>query len=89
MIMNFISHIGKYKALFTTVVVWYACPMGSGTIRRCGFVGIGVALLEEVCHCLGGLWGLVVLNLHLVWKRPSSWLPVEESPILGYLQIKM
>jgi hypothetical protein len=24
---------------------------GSGTIRRCGFVGIGVALSEEVCHC--------------------------------------
>ena len=28
--------------------------MGSGTIRRCGFDGIGVALFEEVCHCLGG-----------------------------------
>ena len=27
---------------------------GSGTIRRCGFVGVGVALLEEVCHCGGG-----------------------------------
>ena len=25
-------------------------PVGSGTIRRCGLVGIGVALLEEVCH---------------------------------------
>jgi hypothetical protein len=24
---------------------------GSGTIRRCGFVRVGVALLEEVCHC--------------------------------------
>ena len=23
----------------------------SGTIRRCGLVGVGVALLEEVCHC--------------------------------------
>jgi hypothetical protein len=28
-----------------------AWPTGSGTIRRCGFVGVGVALLEEVCHC--------------------------------------
>jgi hypothetical protein len=28
---------------------------GSGTIRRCGLVGVGVALLEEVCHCEGGL----------------------------------
>jgi hypothetical protein len=24
---------------------------GSGTIRRCGLVGVGVALLEEVYHC--------------------------------------
>ena len=23
---------------------------GSGTIRKCGLVGVGVALLEEVCH---------------------------------------
>ena len=23
--------------------------------RECGFVGVGVALLEEVCHCGGGL----------------------------------
>jgi hypothetical protein len=28
---------------------------GSGTIRRCGLFGIGVALLEDVCHCGGGL----------------------------------
>ena len=27
----------------------------SGTIRRCGFVEVGVALLEEVRHCGGGL----------------------------------
>ena len=32
-----------------------AWPMGSGTIRRCGFVGVCVALLEEVCHCGGRL----------------------------------
>jgi hypothetical protein len=25
-------------------------------IRRCGLVGVGVALLEEVCHCGGDLW---------------------------------
>jgi hypothetical protein len=24
---------------------------GSGTIWRCGLVGVVVALLEEVCHC--------------------------------------
>jgi hypothetical protein len=28
---------------------------GSGTIRRCYLLGLGVALLEEVCHCQGGL----------------------------------
>jgi hypothetical protein len=33
----------------------YAWPMGNGTIRRCGLVGIGVALLEETCHCTGRL----------------------------------
>ena len=27
---------------------------GSGTVRRCGLVGVDVALLEEVCHC--GNW---------------------------------
>ena len=26
-------------------------PIGAGTIKRCGLVGIGVALLEEVYHC--------------------------------------
>ena len=29
--------------------------IGSGTIRTCGPVKVGVALLEEVCHCGGGL----------------------------------
>ena len=28
---------------------------GSGTIRRYGLVGVGVALLEEVSHCGHGL----------------------------------
>ena len=28
---------------------------GSDTIRRCGFVGKGKALLERVCHCRGRL----------------------------------
>ena len=27
---------------------------GSGTIRMCGLVGVGVTWLEEVCHCGGG-----------------------------------
>ena len=33
------------------------CMLGPerDTIRRCGLVGVGVALSEEVCHCGGGL----------------------------------
>jgi hypothetical protein len=30
---------------------FYMFGPGSGTIRRRGFVGVSVALLEEVCHC--------------------------------------
>jgi hypothetical protein len=33
----------------------YILGLGSGTIRRCCLVGVGVALLEEVCHCGHGL----------------------------------
>jgi hypothetical protein len=39
-------------------MVWwfeYGWPVGSGTIRRCGLIGGGVALLEEVFHYVGGL----------------------------------
>jgi hypothetical protein len=32
-----------------------AWPIESSTVRRCGLVGVGVALLEEVCHCRSGL----------------------------------
>ena len=28
-------------------------PIGSGTIRRCGLLGVDAASLEEVCH-----WGM-------------------------------
>jgi hypothetical protein len=28
---------------------------GSGTIRRCGLVDVGVPLLEKVCYYWGGL----------------------------------
>ena len=29
--------------------------IGNGTIRKCGLVKVGVALLEEMCHCMSGL----------------------------------
>ena len=41
-----------------TTEVWNDLNMhspGNGTTRRCGLNGVGVALLEEVCHCGGGL----------------------------------
>ena len=33
--------------------------LGSDTIRRCGFVRVGMTLLEEMCHCGCRLWGLI------------------------------
>ena len=41
----------------------------SGTIRRSDFVGVDVALLENVCHCGCGSDALrsPVLKLHSVW----------------------
>ena len=30
-------------------------PIGKSTIRRYGFVGVGVTLLEEECYCGGEL----------------------------------
>ena len=33
--------------------------IGSSTIKRCDFVGIGMALAEKVSHCEGGLWGFL------------------------------
>jgi hypothetical protein len=43
--------------------------MGSSTTRRCGLVGIGVALMEEVYHCVGGL---EVPMLRLSVKKKTS-----------------
>jgi hypothetical protein len=33
---------------------------GSGMIRRYGNVGVGEALLEDVCHCGYRFWGPVL-----------------------------
>jgi hypothetical protein len=35
-----------------------------GTIRTCGLVGVGVTLLEKVCHCGGGFEILLLAS----WK---------------------
>ena len=33
----------------------YMLGPGSGTTRRCSLVGVGVVLLDDVHHCVGGL----------------------------------
>jgi hypothetical protein len=38
------------------MVVWICLAHGVWPIRRCGLVGVGVALLKEVCHCVSGFW---------------------------------
>ena len=42
------------------------------TIRRCGFVGMNVAFLEEVCHCGCGLCSLLCSS----YSQCYSLLPV-------------
>ena len=49
-----LNRFGLHRLIYLS-----AWPIGSGTTRRCGSVGVGVALLEEVCHCGGGPWGLL------------------------------
>jgi hypothetical protein len=61
--------------------------MGSGTIRRCGLVGVGVVLLEEVHHCGARHW-CSMLKLHPDGRAPRpgyqlmtgfSWLPLNQD----------
>jgi hypothetical protein len=40
-----VSRNGTHRRMFLN-----AWSIGSGTIRRCGVAGVGVALLEELCH---------------------------------------
>lgn len=47
-----VSHMGVCGSLNVTGLHKL---IGSSTIRRCGFFGVGVTLLEEVCHYGGGL----------------------------------
>jgi hypothetical protein len=48
---------------------------GSVTSRRYGLVGVGVALLEEMCHC----WVSFETLLLVAWKPVSSCLPFEQD----------
>ena len=45
----------EQRKMTTVSAGLYMLGPGRGTIRRCILVGVGVALLEEACHCGGGL----------------------------------
>lgn len=52
--------ISKKKNMTNIVMFWKRMPpKGSGTIGCCVLIGVGVVLLEKVCHCIGRLWGLI------------------------------
>lgn len=63
-----LSHMASPKIIISNaMVVWIGMAphglmclkvwlIGSGLFRRCGLVGVGVALSEEVCHRGWALW---------------------------------
>ena len=53
--------------------------LGNGTIRMCGIVEGGVALLEEVFPLAGGFWDPLPLCLRTL----CSWLPLDEDVVLS------
>ena len=55
----------------------------SGTIGKCGGVGVGVALSEEMCHCGGWALRLQCPGSTQCGMRISSWLPTADSPLLA------
>jgi hypothetical protein len=61
--------------------------MGSGTVRRCGLIGISVAL-EEVHHCGGGFWKTTpnvdeTFLLIACRKDSLSWLQLDQDAKLS------
>jgi hypothetical protein len=47
---NVVIRYGPHR--FMCLNVW---PIHSAPFKGCGLIGGGVALLEEVCHCVGRL----------------------------------
>lgn len=46
----------------------------SGIIRRYGLFGVDVTLLEQLCHCEGDLWALLLAAREpVVFCLPSKW----------------
>ena len=63
--------------------------MGSGTVRKCGLVGIGVNWLEEVSHCVGRLCALRSYVQAPASAEEIFLLAAHDTVLPGYLQIKM
>lgn len=68
------NRIGPHKLMCLNV--W---SIGSGTIRRCSLAGIGMALLEEVWHCGGGIWGHIYSQVMPSVVHRLLLLPVDQD----------
>ena len=54
--LAFVDSEGLHSGNHSSIVWWLEkkmAPKGSGTIKRCSFVEVGMALLEVMCHCGG------------------------------------
>jgi hypothetical protein len=60
-----LNSFGSHKLL--NLNAW---PLRSGTVRRCGYARVGVAMLEEVCHCGSRLLGCYAQGLLSVERKP-------------------
>lgn len=46
--------------------------IGNDPVRRCGFGGVGVAFLEEVCHCMrAGFEVSYIVKIHPLFQVTS------------------
>lgn len=52
---------GLYRNGPHRLVCLNSWPIGSGPVRRCGHVGVGMAFLEELCHLE---WALGIYRPH-------------------------
>jgi hypothetical protein len=51
--------------------------MGRGTIRRCGLLGVGVALLEKIMSLWRRILRSPMLKICPVCNPVSTWLPLD------------
>ena len=62
---------------FRCLTLW---PLGNDTIRSYNIVGIGVALLEGVCHCGSRLW-LLISSSSSYLTGSLLWLPTVQDKL--------